>query len=232
MLKRVSIHQPEHLPWLGFFHKVMSVDEFVILDNVQFEKNYFQNRTKIRTKEGWQYITVPLKKFHSTQKISEIEISHNHTWEWHNLNKIQNSYRRANYFPSYFTDFQKIYSEKVAMLCDFNITLIDFLLKMFEIPTKIILASDLTSHPEATGTARLIDICKTLNADVYLSGQFGKEYLDLSEFEKEKIQVEFQEFGYPEYKQQYQPFIPVSAIDLLFNCGEQSKKIIQDCVKK
>lgn len=227
-LKKVSIHQPEHLPWLGFLHKVFSVDEFVILNNVQYEKSYYQNRGKIRTLEGWHYITVPVKKFHSNQKICEIEISYDHTWQKNNLNRIHDNYRKSPFFNEYFEEFKSIYSEKYNFLSELNYHLIQFLLKKFKINTKIYLSSAMTENVGNGGTEVNLNLCKMLNADIYLSGRFGKNYLDLSKFEQEHILVEFQEFEYPVYKQQFEPFIPnMSSIDLLFNYGEESLKFLK-----
>ena len=125
-MKKISIHQPEHLPWLGFLHKVMSVDEFVLLDNVQFEKDYFQNRNKIKTNEGWQWVTLPVKKIKHEQKINEIKISYDQNWQHRNLEIIKNNYIKAKYFSQYFQDFKEIYQSKFNLLRDFNIALIKF----------------------------------------------------------------------------------------------------------
>lgn len=226
-MKKISIHQPEHLPWLGFIHKVMSVDEFVLLDNVQFEKNYFQNRNKIRTDKGWQWITVPVKKFQHNQKINEIEISYDHEWQSKNINRIKQHYAKARYFNEYFPEFEKIYRTKFKLLRDLNIELIKFLLDKFGIHTKLYISSELLDNVGQGGTEVNLNISKRLNADIYLSGPFGKNYLDISKFEKENIKVEFQDFKHPIYKQVYEPFIPnMSSIDLLFNYGPKSLSIL------
>ncbi len=227
-MKRIGIHQPEHLPWLGFINKVMNVDEFVLLDNVQFRKNYFQNRNKIRTKESWQWLTVPLKKFHSNQKINEIKISYSQDWQSQNLNAIKNSYIKAKYFDAYFKDFEKIYKNEFMLLRDLNIELIKFILQKLGIHTKLHISSELLDDPEQGGTNVTLNICKKLNADIYLSGAFGKDYLDVSKFEKEDIEVKFQDFKHPIYNQLYEPFIPnMSSIDLLFNYGKDTLNIIK-----
>lgn len=226
-MKKISIHQPEHLPWLGFIHKVMSVDEFVLLDNVQFRKKYFQNRNKIRTNEGEQWLTVPLNKFHSDQKINEIEISYDWDWQSKNLNLIKNNYIKAEYFGEYFQDFKEIYKTKFRLLRDLNIELIKFILQKFGIRTKLYLSSEIMANIGQGGTNVNMSICKELNADVYLSGTFGKNYLDISEFEKANIKIEFQDFKHPVYRQVYNPFIPnMSSIDLLFNYGKNGLAMV------
>jgi len=226
-IRKISIHQPEHLPWLGFIHKVMSVDEFVLLDNVQFRKNYFQNRNKIRVSGGEQWITVPLKKFQSQNKINEIEISYDRNWRFHYLNKIKNVYAKAKHFQEYYKDFEEIFTTKFNLLKDFNIALLKFILRKLEIYTILHVSSEILDNVGQGGTDVNLNICKKLNADVYFSGMLGRQYLDISEFEKANIKVEFQNFKHPTYKQMDEPFIPcMSIIDLLFNHGEESLDII------
>lgn len=226
-MKKISIHQPEHLPWLGFIHKVMSVDEFVLLDNVQFEKNYFQNRNKIRTNNGWQWLTVPIKKFKLGQKINEIEISYNQNWQSRNINGIRENYSKSRYFGEYFPEFEEIYQSKFKFLKDLNIELIKFLLKSLKINSKLHISSKLLNNTGERGTSVILNISKKLKADIYLSGIFGKTYLNIPKFNQANIKVEFQNFKHPIYKQLYEPFIPeMSSIDLLFNYGPESLSII------
>lgn len=226
-MKKISIHQPEHLPWLGFLHKMMSVDEFVLLDNVQFEKDYFQNRNKIKTSDGWQWITVPVKKLQHDQKINEIQISYDQNWQNKNLGKIRSNYSNAKYFPKYFSGLEKIYKNKFDLLRDLNIALIKFLMESLDIRTKLYLSSELMDNVGRGGTDVNLNISKKLAADMYLSGPTGKDYLDVSAFDRENIKVEFHEFNHPVYKQLSQPFIPnMSSIDLLFNYGPESSSIL------
>jgi hypothetical protein len=226
-MKKISIHQPEYLPWLGFLHKVMSVEEFVLLDNVQFEKNYFQNRNKIRTNDGWQWITVPLKSGSHCQKINEVRISYDHDWQKKNLAVIKNNYAKTEYFSNYFSEFEEIYKTKFDFLRDLNIALIKFLMEKMNIQTKLYLSSELLVDVGQGGTDVNLNISKKMEADIYLSGPTGKDYLDVSAFNKENIKVEFHEFNHPVYKQLFEPFIPnMSSIDLLFNYGPASSIII------
>jgi len=224
-MKKVSIHQPEHLPWLGFIHKVMSVDEFVLLDNVQFNKNYFHNRNKIKTSQGWQWLTVPIKKKRNHQNINEVEISYEQDWQLKNLKSIKSSYAKAKYFSQYSKDFKDIYQTKFKLLRDLNIELIKFIFKKFGLNTKIHIASELIDKSEKTEL--LLSICQKLGADVYLSGISGKDYLDVFKFKKANIKVEFQNFEHPIYQQMHGPFVPeMSSIDLLFNYGHNSLPIL------
>jgi len=226
-MKIISIHQPEHLPWLGFIHKVMNADEFVLLDNVQYKKRYFQNRNKIRTQKGWVWLGVPIKKFTSTQKINEIKIDNSTPWQTKNLRIIKNNYAKTKYFKDYFSDLKWVYQTKYEYLSDLNIALIKHLLKTLKINTPLYVSSEILEDIGQGGTKVNLNLCKKLKATVYLSGAFGKDYLDLSKFEKENIKVKFQDFKHPIYKQLYEPFIPnMSIIDLLFNYGKDSLNIL------
>ena len=228
-MKIISIHQPEHLPWLGFIHKVMSVDEFVILDNVQYSKKYFQNRNKIRTSAGDGWITVPVLKFHSSSKINEIEISYQQKWQSKSINLLKYNYCKSEHFDDYFQDIKEIYLQDYKLLRDLNVHLLKYILNSFGIKTKLHLASNLFEYAGDDATEVNLKLAKKLNADVYLSGQFGKTYLDISKFDSENIKVLFQTFHHPTYAQVYKPFIPnMSSIDLLFNHGDKSINIIKE----
>lgn len=223
----ITIHQPEHLIWLGLVDKISRADTFVILDNVQFRKNYFQNRNKIRTEKGWTWLTIPVKKHPLDTKISEIEISYNQDWIEHYLGLIKNNYREAKYFSWFYPGLEKIILKKYRYLLNLNLKLIKYILKQFEVKTKIIRNSELKLPEIKGGSKTVLEICRTLSADIYLSGISGKDYLDLPAFESSGIKVIFQEFCHPAYKQLRDPFIPcMSSIDLLFNYGPKSKDIL------
>lgn len=223
----ITIHQPEHLPWLGLIDKISKADIFVTLDTVQYEKKYFQNRNKIRTKNGFSWLTAHVKKFSSNTVIKDMELSYEHNWVNHNLNLLKTHYSKAEFFDRYFNKIEKILIKKHIKLAELNCELIDMILESFGIKTKIVKASDLGLDEVNGGTMVNFSICKALSATLYLSGISGKDYLDLSVFENVNIKVSFQEFHHPIYKQQYEPFIPcMSSIDLLFNYGPESKDIL------
>lgn len=225
---KITIHQPEHMPWLGLIDKISKADIFVILDTVQFEKNYFQNRNKIKTEKGSEWITVPIKKFKHNTPIKDIKISYNEKWENKYLNKIKQHYQKSNYFNEYFPVIRSIIKKKHPYLSELNTELIKQMMQWFEIETKIILSSELKLSPSKTGGLVNYDISKKMNAQIYLSGPTGKEYLDLTPFNKGKIKVEFHEFNHPEYNQQHKPFISnMSSIDLLFNYGPKAKEVLK-----
>ena len=175
----ISMHQPEHLPWLGFFHKMSLVEVFVLMDIVQYTKQNWQNRNRIRTSHGFNWIIVPIitrgKRY---QKINEAEIDWRDSyWPKRIIGAIENNYSRAPYFSNYCDELEKIYCDiKWNKLVDLNITLINELTSWLGIKTKLINASSL--GVEGKSTDLIISICKKLNAKTYLSGKFGKNYLE------------------------------------------------------
>lgn len=222
MAYTVTIHQPEHLPWLGFFDKIKMADLYIVLDNVQFRKNYFQNRNRIRVdnKAGWSYVTVPLNKFSSSAMINEIKINYETDWQKSNWNKIRENYQQAPFFEIFAKVIKEHYFMKCERLVDFNLDFIKLFKEIFKIDTKIILASDIEDKIIKGGTEVNFNLCKKTHADVYLSGQFGKDYLDLNKFREADIEVNFHNFLYPNYPQQYGSFVSgMSALDYLFNVG-------------
>lgn len=222
----VGIHQPQYLPWLGYFDKIDKSDIFVLLDDVQFKKNEWQNRNKIRNKEGWQWLTVPVK-YKFPELIKEVKINNSINWRKDHYQSLVANYSKAPFFKDYQQFFQELYQKEWEYLVDINIYFIEQLVKFLGITTKLARSSE-EIKVEGQSTERLINICKKLGADTYLSGEGGKDYLDVSQFEKEGIKVIFQEFKHPNYQQVFKGFEPYMAVvDLLFNYGNDSLKIIQ-----
>lgn len=222
----ITIHQPEHLPWLGFIHKTSMADVMVLLDNVQFRKNYYQHRNKIRISSGFSWITIPIQKHPLNILINEIKIDNTHKWQKNCWKTLYFNYKKAPYFSRYSRFFEEIYSRSWQFLAELNIKIIKKLLEFFDITTKLIIASELNGVSGKRDDL-LLAICKKLGAEKYLSGISGKDYLDIKKFEQAGIKVTFQEFYHPIYRQCYQPFMPcMSSIDLLFNYGEKSKEIL------
>ena len=224
----VTIHQPEHLVWLGLMNKISKSDVFVIFDDTQFKKNYFENRNKIKTKDGWMWLTVPVKEHSLSTEIKDIEISYNTNWQKKYLNTLKTNYSRSPFFNIYFDRIESIISKKYKLLIDLNLDLLLLFLESFGINKKIIKSSELHIPQDIkNGSDICLEICKSLKADTYLSGVSGKDYLKLNDFEKVGIKVIFHDFNHPVYKQMWGDFIPgVSSLDALFNLGEKSKKLI------
>ena len=222
----VSIHQPNYLPWLGFFHKMAQCDKFIILDNVQFARRMFFHRTKIKTSQkNALWLTIPVHDKYGETKINEVFIDNSQNWKDKHLKSIKMNYHKAKFFSEYINFFEEIFNNNWEMLSDLTITIIRLLASFLEIKTELILASDL----QVTGksTELLINLCKKVKANSYISGPSGKRYLKEDEFKKNNIELIYHKFIHPEYNQLYEPFIPyLSVIDLLFNCGPESRNIL------
>ncbi|UCB56974.1 MAG: WbqC family protein [Candidatus Omnitrophota bacterium] len=223
-MKTIAIQQPEHLPWVGFFDKMGKCDEYIFLDNVQFKKRYFENRNKIRTREGWQWITVPVKtKGRYFQRINEVDIENTENWRRNYLKSIEFNYQKSKYFNPYFKNLNEIINRKYALLTELNIGLIEWIRECLNIKTPIKMVSQIRNYTER-GSELILAICKDMNADKYISGPDGRNYLDLDRFKRENIKLVFHDFKHPEYSQAYSPFVPfMSTIDFLFNAGRSDK---------
>lgn len=226
----LSVHQPQYIPWLGYFDKIAASDAFVFLDNVQYKAREFQSRNKIRTKDGWIWLTVPVEsKGRSRQMIADVMIDNEPGWADEHLMSLKTSYGRAKYFKQYFPFFQDLYAKRWERLSALNIEIVLFILKELSIDTPIYFESKLGIVSKKTD--RIVDICKKLAADTYLSGAGGRAYLDEDAFMQAGIRLAYQEYAHPVYHQQFakskDDFIPyMSVIDLLFNEGPGSREII------
>lgn len=224
---KISIHQPEHMPWAGFFHKVNMADVFVVLDNTQYRRRYFQNRNKIRVKEGWQWVTVPVTSGdRDATMIKDVLISDDDArWREDNIESIYHAYCKAPYFDEYWPGLKRIYSEPIRSLRDLNLALIMFFFEKLGIDKKPVLASGLDVSGRKGDL--ILDICLALKANTYVSGISGQDYMDMGKFADSGVSVLVQEFHHPVYRQRHEPFIPcMSVIDILFNCGDKSMDAI------
>lgn len=220
----VAIHQPNYLPWLGFFHKMANSDVFVLLDNVKHSKSSFTHRNKIKVNNKEFLLSVPLKNKESL--INELILAD----PVNNLQKhwrlIQNGYSKSYHWNTYFEELKLIYNGNWNRLIDLNIALINFIKNQLGLKTKIVLASELMDI-SGEGSDRNLSICKTLGADVYLSGNGARSYNDEQSFYDAGIEIRYNNFVHPRYPQIGDSFIPnLATLDLLFNCGPSSRSIL------
>lgn len=223
----VSVHQPQYLPWLGYFHKIAQSEAFVFLDNVQYKKREFQNRNKILTGTGPLWLTVPVKtKGKFDQLIKDVEVDNSENWRKDHFESIRTNYHKAPFFKEHEQFLASVYSKEWHKLMDLNVYIIMYILEYLEIPAKIVFETSLSA--EGVKTGRIVSICKKINATVYLSGQGAKDYLEEEEFKTAGIGLEYQAFEHPSYTQLLPGFVShLSIIDLLFNKGKESVKIIK-----
>jgi len=223
---KVAIHQPNFIPWIGYFHKMANCDIFVILDSAQYEKNAFCNRTKIKTAQGGQWLTLPIETAGKVQqRILEAKIQNPKTNLPKCIKTIELNYKRAEYFDYLFPELKEILKKDWQYLSELNIALIELIKDKLGIKTRLEIASNY--NVSGKSTELLINISKIFNADVYLSGGGGEKYQDEKAYEESGIKLEYSDFIHPIYPQLWGEFIPnLSIIDLLFDCGPDSLKII------
>ena len=222
----VTIHQPNYFPYPGFFQKVLLSDIYVVLDRAQFEFD-ITNRNKIITPEGsWSRITVPIKKGQKFFEVRNVEINNEQSWAEKNWDLICKSYGNSPFFDLYKATLNSVFKKKWNLIFDLNFYTLKKVIEWLNIKTKIIFDSEL----DVTGKSseHLLNICKKLGATKYLSGPGGSDYLNEKIFEQNKIKVEYQKYDPIIYPQKHaKSFVPnLSILDLLFNMGSDSKKLI------
>jgi len=221
----VAIHQPQYLPWIGYFDKMQKADAFCYLDNVQYKKNEWQNRNRIKTSQGWQWVTVPVQ-YRFPQKINAVTINNSVAWGKKHFQALITNYNKAPFFKDYIGFFEQTYLKHWELLSDLNIFLAEYIREKLCMEKKrTVKASSLRLSDDPT--ERLIDICKALGGDTYLSGRDGFNYMDLERFKVSGIKVVAQDFNHPLYSQRFNEFEShLSIVDLLFNLGPASKEKI------
>lgn len=224
----VTIHQPMYLPYTGFFNKIKNADIFVIGDDAQYSKGYFYNRNKIKTPNGELMLTVPLKDSFE-QKLSEVEIDNSKNWSKKHLQSLYSFYKKSGYFDDYIDFFEQIYNAKWETLYNLNLKTLFYIIQQLDIDVPIYYTSSLMKdYVFVNKTQKIVDICKKLDADEYLSGISGHDYIEPKIFEDNNIKLKYQDYTQKEYKQLWGTFIPdLSVIDLLFNLGEEARDIIK-----
>ncbi len=222
----VAVHQPQYLPWIGYFHKIDQADVFVLLDTVQFKKNEWQNRNRIKTAQGWQWLTVPVL-YRYPHLIQEVPINNKVHWQHKHRQAIISNYKKAPHYDLLEPFFAEIFSSAWEIISQLNIEVVRRLTGILGIDTPLYVASELGAFPEDPDE-RLISISQHFGAETYLAGAGGREYMDLKKYDKAGVQVIFQDFRHPVYDQLFSEFEPfMSVIDLIFNHGNKSLKILR-----
>jgi len=226
----LSIHQPNFIPWIGYFYKIYKSDVFVILDDVQFTKNSFINRNKIKTPQGDLWLTLPVVqsgKFGQT--ITDCEVFNRDIIIKKIGKTVTANYAKAPFFSNYYNRFLNAIESAGNNLASININLITLMLEIMEIDTKVVNSSSLANiHGESTD--RLVSICSELDANQYLSGFGGQKYQEEELFNSKGIEIVITDFAHPQYDQLWKEFIPnLSIIDLVFNKGPEARAILAGC---
>lgn len=224
--KKIAILQSNYIPWKGYFDMIASVDVFVIYDEVQYTKNDWRNRNLIKTKNGLQWLTIAVKQERLTQAIYETEVFKKN-WTKKHIGTLQANYAKTSYFSEYKNRIFDIYENASTNLSEINLDFIKEICVILDIDTKIIDSRSL--NLSGNKQEKLIQACKQLDADVYLSGPAAKSYIDEAVFENQNISVEWMDYSnYKVYNQLHPPFEHgVSVLDLIFNEGPNSKEYLK-----
>ncbi len=227
MGKKIAILQSNYIPWKGYFDLINMVDEFIFYDEVQYTKNDWRNRNKIKTPQGIQWLTMPVRQENLEQKIKDTKIT-DKKWNIKHWRTISQNYSKAKYFKDYKDIFEELYLRcDEEYLSQINYKFIIAINKILGITTKIRWSSEFELIDGQT--EKLLGICKDCNADIYLSGPAAKDYFDEDLGKKENIKVEWMDYsGYEEYEQLHPPFEHgVTILDLIFNEGDRAKEFMK-----
>lgn len=226
-VKTIGILQPGYLPWLGFFEQLWNCDVFVIYDDVQFEKGSWRNRNRIKTVDGIRWLTVPVCLGGQLPTIDQVRIGYGTFWQKKQVRTLTQNYKKATYFDLYADRLFLFINKRYTFLKDLLIEHISWINDCLNIRTPVYLSSDL--QIPGKGTARLVEIVLALSGTHFYEGAAGRNYIEMSLFEKNGISVIFQEYTHPVYPQCFGSFEPyLSIIDLMFNCGPESLNILMN----
>ncbi|WOF15388.1 WbqC family protein [Methanoplanus sp. FWC-SCC4] len=228
-MKKVGIIQSNYIPWRGYFNFIADVDLFIIYDDVQYTKNDWRNRNKIKIQKGTKWLSVPVK-YHSSSlsgnKIQDVKIDYSLKWFDMHMRSFYENYKSSPYYDHANTIFSIISNNKFESISSLNVHLIKDIMNYLEINSEVIYSSEL--EPEGTKTERLIDILTKVDADVYLSGPSADAYLDKELFKENNIGLEYKTYDYEPYSQLHGDFIGnVTVLDLIANCGPDSRKYLK-----
>ena len=220
---RVGLIQSNFIPWKGYFDFIDDVDLFIYYDDMQFSKGSWRNRNKIKTEKGLAWATVPVLHKNLEQLICDTHIDYSSDWIQKITGQLYHAYRYAPHYEQYAGDFLAILNKKYKTISELNIHINKWIMGLLGIKTKIRMSNEF--HAAGVKTDRILDIMDKVGADVYLSGPTAKGYLEEEKFARCGVTLEYKNYEYPAYVQQFGKFeSQVSILDLLFNVGADKKK--------
>lgn len=224
---KAVIHQPQYFPYPGFFHKLSLSDVFIIMDDAQYDKR-FTNRNKIMATNGWIWLTVPINKDHKFLPNSDVQINNDILWRDMHWKKIYHSYANTRYFKKYENFFKSIYEKEWTSLFELNLETLQKTIDILGIKVKIIKSSEL--NVAGASTEKLVNLCKAVGADTYVSGTGGRNYMDENLFRKNNITLEYQNYIAKPYSQRLSDLFitDLSIIDMMVNVGPECMQVISE----
>ena len=225
----VSIMQPAYLPWPGYFHRIMASDVHVILDNVDIDLNSrtkFANRNRIRTPQGFSWLTIPLRGDSPSRRIDELQVFEESDWRRTHLRTLDQFYAKAPHYAAHREAMHNLIAPLQGGFMQTVTPVTEYLCSVLEMNIPRVLAS--TLGVTSTKNELILDICTALNATVYISGPFGRTYLDTEAFAARGVRVLFHEYSPQPYGQCFPGFVPaLSVVDMLFNYGPATSALIR-----
>lgn len=229
--KVIAIHQPDYIPWLGFYYKVAHSDQFVYLDDAQYSNEADHNVNSIKTPQGKFRIKIPVEQ-HLGDLINKVRTRDELHWKDKNLKTIEMNYKKATYFNEFFPKYSEILMRNYTSIAELNISLNQMILEGFGIDKPYVRTSEMSIH--SVREDRILEICARLNATEYLSGNGARVYQNKKNFTKAGIKLTYLDYKPIEYKQIWNQngFLScMSVIDYIFNCGFDWK-YVEDKVKE
>jgi len=228
----VSIHQPNFFPWIGLFHKISLSDIFIAFDDVQFPLGKsFGNRVLIRNFNNSFWINVPVESKSDFLSFNNLRIRNDEPWKKKLLKKIEYSYKKSDFFEENYGFVTELINEDIDIISEYNLNIIEKVVRRLNFKTKIIKSSEIEEAKEKTGFDKIKSLIQSVKADTYISGR-GKgseKYIDGELLNRSGINLVWQSFNHPVYKQVGSEFIKnLSVMDLLFNAGSKSDEIIKN----
>lgn len=227
---RCTILQPGYLPWLGFFNQMALSDVFVFFDDVQYDRRGWRNRNRIKSPNGPIWLTVPViqhGKF--DQELLHTRIADTEKWARKHIRSIEFNYRNAPFFHEYYPELKTILSGPFEKLIDLDLRIIREHMNWLGLKRVETHRSSQLNVKTKDKTGRLVEICRIFGIREYISGPLCRDYMDLEQFETAGIEVLLHDYKHPVYPQIHGEFIPyMAAIDALFNCGKDARKLLGD----
>ena len=229
----VAAHQPHLLPWAGYLAKVAAADLFVVMDDLQYEAQNFQNRNRMKLNHGAAWLTVPLIKGPQSERICDKRINNGGSpkehWQRRLFQTLRIHYGGAPFWSTYAPALEELFTRPWERLLALDLHLLQLHLDWFQIRTPVVLASSFSLSGEKTD--RIAAMCRAVGADVYLSGGGGSRgYLEVGTLARAGVGVVWQEFRHPVYAQRYPALGFIShlgALDMLLNCGPDSARLLR-----
>ena len=223
---RVGIIQSSYIPWRGYFDFIDSVGLFIFHDDLQYTKGDWRNRNKIKTSQGWRWLSVPVHYRNTSQLICETEIDYSKKWQRSHINNFKANYSKSPFFEDALELLEEGLTYADPTISQLNIRLIKLICAYLQITTPLVMSSDYCVSGEKT--ERLINLLNKAGATVYLSGPTAKGYLDENLFRENGTRLEYKTYDYPPYPQLWGEFVgTVTVLDLIANTGPEARRFLK-----